>query len=127
VSEILCVGHNVEEPLCHDLVLDPESLREQASVGFLVPGSRLRVLERASRVGRGPIDTAPTADAAGSALEAFERSSWGARFPTVVDPHYSLHALHTRNLALPSSPVHTKILTLLAVLIRVNPCSSVAV
>jgi len=31
-----------------------------------------------------PIYTAPTADAAGSALEDFERSSWGARFPTVV-------------------------------------------
>ena len=31
-----------------------------------------------------PIYTAPTADAAGSALEDFERRSWGARFPTVV-------------------------------------------
>ena len=31
-----------------------------------------------------PIYTAPTADAAGAALDAFERSSWGTRFPTVV-------------------------------------------
>ena len=31
-----------------------------------------------------PIYTAPTADAAGAALDAFERSNWGTRFPTVV-------------------------------------------
>ena len=31
-----------------------------------------------------PIYTAPTAEAAGGALDAFERSAWGARFPTVV-------------------------------------------
>jgi putative transposase len=31
-----------------------------------------------------PIYTAPTADAAGHALDAFAASSWGARFPTVV-------------------------------------------
>jgi transposase-like protein len=31
-----------------------------------------------------PIYTAPTAEAAGAALDAFERSSWGARFPTVA-------------------------------------------
>src|SRR5262245_23489418 len=31
-----------------------------------------------------PIYTAPTAEAAGQALDAFERSAWGARFPTVV-------------------------------------------
>jgi transposase-like protein len=31
-----------------------------------------------------PIYTAPTTDAAGAALDAFERSSWGTRFPTVV-------------------------------------------
>ena len=31
-----------------------------------------------------PIYTAPTPEAAGLALEAFEQSAWGARFPTVV-------------------------------------------
>ena len=31
-----------------------------------------------------PIYTAPSADAAGAALDTFERSAWGARFPTVV-------------------------------------------
>ena len=31
-----------------------------------------------------PIYTAPPAETAGRALDAFERSSWGARFPTVV-------------------------------------------
>jgi putative transposase len=31
-----------------------------------------------------PIDTAPSADAAGAALDTFERSPWGTRFPTVV-------------------------------------------
>jgi putative transposase len=31
-----------------------------------------------------PIYTAPTAEAAGVALDAFERSAWGTRFPTVV-------------------------------------------
>jgi transposase-like protein len=31
-----------------------------------------------------PIYTAPTAESAGQALDAFERSEWGARFPTVV-------------------------------------------
>jgi putative transposase len=31
-----------------------------------------------------PIYTAPTAEAAGVALDAFERSPWGTRFPTVV-------------------------------------------
>jgi len=31
-----------------------------------------------------PIYTAPSADAAGTALDQFERSAWGARFPTVV-------------------------------------------
>jgi len=31
-----------------------------------------------------PLDTAPTPEAAGLALEAFEQSAWGARFPMVV-------------------------------------------
>ena len=31
-----------------------------------------------------PIYTAPSADAAGAALDAFERGPWGRRFPTVV-------------------------------------------
>jgi len=31
-----------------------------------------------------PIYTAPSADAAGAALDRFEQSAWGARFPTVV-------------------------------------------
>jgi putative transposase len=31
-----------------------------------------------------PIYTAPSADVAGAALDTFERSPWGARFPTVV-------------------------------------------
>ena len=31
-----------------------------------------------------PIYTAPSADAAGAALDTFERSAWAARFPTVV-------------------------------------------
>jgi putative transposase len=31
-----------------------------------------------------PIYTAPSADAAGAALDTFEQSPWGARFPTVV-------------------------------------------
>jgi transposase-like protein len=54
VSEILCVGHSMRKPYA--------------------PADRPA----------SPIYTAPRADLALSALDAFERGEWGPRFPTII-------------------------------------------